>query len=131
MLEERVLSFRYGVGINLQINSAFPQIKWVFYKCCKRLCWGKLTHVFWPFHLLFEAVSKTFIASKLKIIKLTHILPMLHFCTPKVFWRFQGVQKCNIWRIWVETSWIKLRLDRPPNVQSSSNFAAWVLVIKR
>ena len=32
---------------------------------------------------------------------------MLHSCTPwkrqktQVFWRFQGVQKCNIGRIWV------------------------------
>ena len=39
---------------------------------------------------------------------LTHILPMLHFCTPEnarkpsVFWRFQEVQKCNIGRIWAK-----------------------------
>ena len=38
---------------------------------------------------------------------LTHILPMLHFCTP---WkRFQGVQKCNIERIWVKKASFKLR----------------------
>ena len=41
-------------------------------------------------------------------VLLTHILPMLHFCTienvrkPSVFWRFQGVQKWNIGRIWVK-----------------------------
>ena len=36
-------------------------------------------------------------------IALTHIL-QLHFYTPwklSVFWRFQGIQKCNIGRIWV------------------------------
>ena len=37
-----------------------------------------------------------------QVIDLTHILPVLHFVPPesvrkpKVFWRFLGVQKCNI-----------------------------------
>ena len=37
---------------------------------------------------------------------LTHVLPMLHF------WRFQGVQKCNIGRIWVnlESYWPNLKV---------------------
>ena len=55
--------------------------------------------VFCLFDLHFCWMKKMQITFGMRSTYLTHILPMLHSCTP---WkRFQGVKKCNIGRIWV------------------------------
>ena len=90
----------------------------------------------WLFFLLNILVSltKIFLHNIVYIfLLLTHILSMLHFCTPwkckknpSVFWRFQGVQICNIGRIWV-----KLLLEVAVNRQKKIQVFFWLKITLR
>ena len=100
-----LLLFPLKTSENLTVFLCFQGVE----KGCIRDEWVKPFEIIVTFHLNTSHLNCNENEMTVSIwnakVGLTHFLPMLHFIfpmLPSVFWRFQGVQKCNIGWIWVK-----------------------------